>query len=110
MRTFIALTVMVLAVGVPASAAARGTKVTVTATEFHFKLTKTSVPHGAVTFVLVNKGHVAHDFEIAGKKTAVIGPGKTATLTVTLAKGKAAYLCTVPGHAAAGMKGNLSVT
>jgi uncharacterized cupredoxin-like copper-binding protein len=110
MRTFIILTAMILAVAVPASAAASGTKVTVTATEFHFKLSKTSVPHGKVTFILLNKGHIAHDFMIAGKKTAVIGPGKTATLVVTLAKGKFSYSCTVPGHAAAGMKGKLSVT
>lgn len=111
MRTFIALTALILAVAViPATASAGGTKVTVTATEFHFKLSRTSVPHGKVTFVLVNKGHIGHDFKIAGKKTAVIGPGKTATLTVTLAKGKAAYSCTVPGHASAGMKGTLTVT
>jgi uncharacterized cupredoxin-like copper-binding protein len=109
MRTFIALTVMVLAVAAPA-ATASGTKVTVTATEFHFKLSKLSVPHGTVTFVLVNKGHLGHDFKIAGKKTPVIKPGKTATLTVTLAKGSVSYLCTVPGHAAAGMKGKLKVT
>jgi len=110
MRTFIALTAMILAVAVPATASAGVTKVTVTATEFHFKLSKASVPHGKVTFILVNKGHISHDFKIAGKKTAVIAAGKTATLTVTLAKGKVAYSCTVPGHASAGMKGNLSVT
>ena len=88
---------------------ATGTAVTVTATEFHFKLSKTSVPHGSVTFTLVNKGHVGHNFKIGGKKTAVIGAGKSAKLTVTLSAGKAAYLCTVPGHAAAGMKGSLTV-
>jgi uncharacterized cupredoxin-like copper-binding protein len=88
---------------------ASGTAVTVTATEFHFKLSKTSVPHGSVTFTLVNKGKLGHDFKIGGKKTAVIAPGKTAKLTVTLKAGKAAYLCTVPGHAAAGMKGTLTV-
>ena len=86
-----------------------GTAVTVTATEFHFKLSKTSVPHGSVTFTVVNKGHVGHDFKIGGKKTALIAPGKSGKVTVTLKKGKAAYLCTVPGHAAAGMKGTLTV-
>jgi uncharacterized cupredoxin-like copper-binding protein len=86
-----------------------GTAVTVTATEFHFKLSKTSVLHGSVTFTVVNKGHVGHDFKIGGKKTALISPGKSAKLTVTLKKGKAAYLCTVPGHSAAGMKGTLTV-
>lgn len=85
------------------------TAVTVTATEFKFKLSKTSVPHGAVTFTLVNKGHVGHDFKIGGKKTPVIQPGKSAKLTVTLKAGKSAYLCTVPGHSAAGMKGTLTV-
>ena len=88
---------------------ATATAVTVTATEFHFKFSKTSVPHGSVTFTLVNKGKLAHDFKIGGKKTAQIKPGKSAKLTVTLKKGKAAYLCTVPGHAAAGMKGKLTV-
>ncbi len=85
------------------------TAVTVTATEFKFKLSKTSVPHGSVTFTVVNKGKLAHDFKIGGKKTALIKPGKSAKLTVTLKAGKAAYLCTVAGHAAAGMKGKLTV-
>jgi uncharacterized cupredoxin-like copper-binding protein len=86
------------------------TAVTVTASEFKFKLSKASVPHGSVTFTVVNKGKVAHDFKIAGKKTPLIKPGKSAKLTVTLKAGKSAYLCTVPGHAAAGMKGSLRVT
>lgn len=88
---------------------ATATAVTVTATEFKFKLSKTSVSHGSVTFTLVNKGHVGHDFKIGGKKTPVVKPGKSAKLTVTLKAGKAAYLCTVPGHSAAGMKGTLTV-
>jgi nitrite reductase (NO-forming) len=88
---------------------ATASSVTVTATEFKFKLSKTSVPHGSVTFTVVNKGKLSHDFKIAGKKTPLIKPGKSATLTVTLKAGKAAYLCTVAGHAAAGMKGTLTV-
>jgi nitrite reductase (NO-forming) len=99
-------------VAAPSSAAhthSTGTAVTVTATEFHFKLSKTSVPHGTVTFTVKNAGKLGHDFKIGGKKTPVIKPGRSATLTVTLKAGKAAYLCTVPGHAAAGMKGSLTV-
>jgi uncharacterized cupredoxin-like copper-binding protein len=83
--------------------------VTVTASEFKFKLSKASVPHGSVTFTLMNRGKLPHDFKIAGKKTALVKPGKSAQLTVTLKAGKSAYLCTVPGHAAAGMKGTLTV-
>ena len=106
------LLVAVGAVAAPALASrahAAATSVTVTATEFKFKLSKTSVPHGAVTFTIVNKGKLAHDFKIGGKKTPLIKPGKSATLSVTLKAGKAAYLCTVAGHAAAGMKGTLTV-
>jgi len=83
--------------------------VTVTASEFKFKLSKTSVPHGTVVFTVVNKGKLSHDFKIGGKKTPLIKPGKSAKLTVTLKAGKSAYLCTVAGHAAAGMKGTLTV-
>ena len=109
MRTLIALTLAALVLAAPTAASAATTKVTVTATEFHFKLSKASVPAGKVTFVLVNKGKLGHDFAIAGKKTHVIGHGKSATLTVSLKKGKYPYKCTVPGHAALGMKGILTV-
>jgi uncharacterized cupredoxin-like copper-binding protein len=88
-----------------ASAAA----VTVTASEFKFKLSKLSVPHGTVVFTVVNKGKIPHDFKINGKKTSLVKPGKSAKLTVTFKAGKFKYLCTVPGHAALGMKGTLTV-
>jgi len=58
--------------------------VTVTATEFKFKLSPSTVTHGKVIFTLVNKGKVAHDFQIAGKKAPLVSPGKSAKLTVTL--------------------------
>ena len=44
-----------------------------------------------------------------GKKTKTIAAGKSTTLVVVLPKGKFAYLCTLPGHAPAGMKGVLRV-
>jgi uncharacterized cupredoxin-like copper-binding protein/cytochrome c553 len=86
------------------------TKVTVTMTDFKFKLSKTKVPTGVVVFTVVNKGKTTHDFKIAGKKTPKIKPGKSAKLTVTFKKaGRNSYICTLPGHAAAGMKGVLAV-
>ena len=91
----------------------KATTVKVTAgkpSEFKFKLSTSSVKHGAVTFVVTNNGALPHDFSINHKKTALLSPGKSAKLTVTFAKaGKYAYLCTVSGHAAAGMKGSLTV-
>jgi uncharacterized cupredoxin-like copper-binding protein len=79
--------------------------------EFFFKLSTKSIRKpGKVTFVFKNVGHVQHDFKINRKSTPLIGPGKTAKLVVTFKKkGKYSYVCTVPGHAAAGMKGVFTV-
>jgi uncharacterized cupredoxin-like copper-binding protein len=104
-----------LIVAVPASAAsahhaAKTTTITVAMTEFKFKLSKTSAPKGTVVFKVTNNGSTAHDFKINGKKTALLNPKKTATLTVKFQKtGKFPYLCTVPGHAASGMKGTFTI-
>jgi uncharacterized cupredoxin-like copper-binding protein len=90
--------------------AATSTTVKVAASEFKFKLSTKTARHGIVIFKVTNKGHVKHDFKIAGKKTPLISPGKAATLKVTLKKGTYKYVCTVAGHAAAGMKGSFKVT
>ena len=85
--------------------------ITVAATEFKFVLSRRSVPVGStVIFTVVNKGKISHNFKIGGKTTPNLLPGKSAKLTVKFKKkGHYAYLCTIPGHAAAGMKGLFSV-
>ena len=90
---------------------ATATTVKVSGGEFYFKLsTKSIAKPGKVTFAFKNVGHMLHDFKINGRKTPLIQPGKTSNLVVTFKKkGKYAYLCTVPGHAAAGMKGVFTV-
>ena len=93
------------------SGSASVTTVTVTMKEFKFALSRRSVPIGTVVFKLVNRGKLAHDFKIAGKKSALIKPGATGSLRVTFSKaGRYPYTCTVPGHTAGGMKGVLTVT
>jgi uncharacterized cupredoxin-like copper-binding protein len=94
-----------------AKTAATATTVQVKGGEFFFRLSTKSVARpGKVTFVFKNIGHVLHDFSIHGKKTPLIQPGKTAKLVITFTKkGKSGYLCTVPGHAQAGMKGVFTV-
>jgi uncharacterized cupredoxin-like copper-binding protein len=78
--------------------------------ELRFTLSKKTVAKGAVTFKVTNKGALTHNFKIAGKKTPNLARGKSATLKVTFAKaGRYPFLCTVPGHAAGGMKGVLTV-
>jgi plastocyanin len=97
------------AVVLPITHAGSAASVRVSATEFKFRLTPRSVTHGTVTFRLTNRGRVRHDFKIAGRKTRVIAPRKTTRLTVRLRRGTYRYLCTVQGHADAGMKGRLRV-
>src|SRR5262245_17513972 len=116
-RFMAALAVLAVAIGVTASAvlAAQGsaqkTTVKVTALDsLKFTLSTKTAPAGAVTFVVTNKGNATHDFSIAGKKTKQLKKGQSATLTVNLKKGNNAYKCTVPGHAAAGMKGTFKAT
>lgn len=87
------------------------TNISVKAGEFYFKLSKAALAKpGTVVFSVKNTGHVAHDLKFGGKKTPLIQPGKTAKLEVVFKKaGKYRYLCTVPGHAAAGMEGTFVV-
>jgi uncharacterized cupredoxin-like copper-binding protein len=109
-----------------AGAATRTTTVNVIAgkpSELRFTLSKQTFPHGTVAFKLTNAGALAHDLKICaspkggsanscpGKVTKLIGHGQSVTLTYTFkTKGTYEYLCTVPGHAAAGMKGDVKVT
>jgi len=116
MRKLIASVLVLLAVAAGSAGAATQrtaatTTITVKAGEFFFKFSKTSIPKpGTVVFSVKNTGHLAHDLKIAGKKTPLIQPGKSATLKAVFTKaGKFTYLCTVPGHAALGMKGTFTV-
>ena len=120
MQKVMSLAVLVAALSLVAAVSAFGgasstdaTTVAVTAgkpSELRFTLSKKTVAKGATTFRVTNRGSVSHDFKIAGKKTPMLRSGKSASLTVTFKKaGKFAFLCTVPGHAVAGMKGTVTV-
>jgi uncharacterized cupredoxin-like copper-binding protein len=91
-------------------AAATATSVSVTAKEYKFTLSRRRAPHGIVVFHVTNRGKLKHDFKIVGKKTPLLKPGAKATLRVKLTKGPHRYICTVPGHAALGMKGSFRAT
>jgi uncharacterized cupredoxin-like copper-binding protein len=92
-------------------------------TEFHFVLSKSTAKRGIIVFKFANSGQLAHDFKLCssrssslansctGRSSKKISHGQSTTLRVTvLAKGTYEYLCTVPGHAAGGMKGFVKVT
>jgi uncharacterized cupredoxin-like copper-binding protein len=113
-----ALVVLVALVALAAAVSAFGnsaatTTVTVTAgkpSELKFTLSKKTILKGTGIFKVTNKGALPHNFKINGKKTVNLARGKSTTLRVTFTKaGKYTYLCTIPGHAAGGMKGVLTV-
>jgi uncharacterized cupredoxin-like copper-binding protein len=85
--------------------------ITVSAIEYKFKLSASSLSKpGTVTFKIKNNGHVAHDLQINKKTSKLLQPGQSTTLSVKFTKkGSYYYSCTVPGHAALGMKGYFSV-
>jgi uncharacterized cupredoxin-like copper-binding protein len=94
----------------PSATTAASTTDTVKATEFKYALSKSTVSRGTVTFKIKNSGHLKHDFKINGKTSTMLSPGASTTLKVSFSKaGKFSYICTVAGHAQAGMKGKLTV-
>jgi plastocyanin len=107
-----ALTTALAAAGGAAArpSAVNSTTVRVTAKDFFFRLSTKKVRHGRVTFVIRNASTAVHNFAIAGRKSKMIGPGKTTRLTVMLKRGRYPYRCTVDSHAELGMKGVLRVT
>ena len=86
---------------------------TIQASEYQFSpLSFAAVAGKKLTITVKNTGKMAHDlsFPQLNAKTKMIQPGKSETITVTPEKpGMYEYICTVPGHAAKGMRGILMV-
>ena len=68
---------------------------------------------GKVTIVMQNPSPLSHDIAIRGNgvdvKGKIVPQGGTSTVSADLKPGTYTFLCTVDGHAAAGMKGTLTV-
>jgi plastocyanin len=116
-----------LAVGAAVALAGCGSAAAATAPAAHTQTLKlTADPHGALRFnttrLTANAGKIKivltnpkgagmpHGIAIQGHGSSpVVGAGKTTSVTASLKKGRYTFLCPVPGHAAAGMKGTLTV-
>lgn len=80
-----------------------------------FDKTSLAAKAGKVTVAFTNKAPLGHNFTIQSASGATVAAtptfnGATKTVTATLKPGKYTFLCTVPGHAMAGMKGTLTVS
>lgn len=75
-----------------------------------FASTKATAPAGKVEIQMPNKSSVAHDIAIkGGGKGPEVAKGGVSKFSATLKPGKFEFYCTVPGHEAGGMKGELTV-
>jgi uncharacterized cupredoxin-like copper-binding protein len=98
--------------GAEAGSAAQTVKVS--ATEFKLTLPTTNFAPGTYTFQMSDDGHATHAIELQGpgvdgKQSGTVGPGGTASLTVTLQKGTYTLFCPVGNHRAEGMQTTLTV-
>jgi mono/diheme cytochrome c family protein/plastocyanin len=77
-----------------------------------YEFGKAEAPAGRLQVEMPNPSPIEHDIAIEGPangKGPVVGTGGTSRFTITLKAGKYEFLCTVTGHADAGMKGTLTV-
>lgn len=87
----------------------------VTAVEFHYALSRTTVPHGRVIFQFVNAGQDEHNLDVASPEGSTAGavpntPSKAIRqLEVELKPGTYTLFCSLPEHENKGMKATLHV-
>lgn len=97
----------------PSGGGGGGGGITVTATEFKFDPANLTVKRGQEVVVTIqNRGTVVHDWVIKdlNVQSPKIQPGQSATVRFTPQRsGTFKIECIEPGHAAAGMVGQLTV-
>jgi plastocyanin len=89
--------------------------VQVTAVEYHYTLSRTTVPAGKVILEFINRGQDEHNLNVqpsTGTSAAAfptVTPGTVTKLEVELRPGTYTLFCSLPGHEAKGMKASLTV-
>ena len=89
--------------------------VQVTAVEYHYTLSRTTVPHGKVIFEFVNDGEDEHNLNVLPAEGPVAGsfantPSKgVRDQEIELRAGTYTLLCSMPEHEQKGMKATLVV-
>jgi uncharacterized cupredoxin-like copper-binding protein len=99
------------------SAGAVGQAQTLTVTEvgFDIKLESSDLPAGDYTITVKNEGDATHDLVVEQDgqdiaKSDTLGPGDSATFTVTLQPGQYVFYCSIGNHRAMGMETDVTVS
>jgi plastocyanin len=88
----------------------RGAVVAIESRNAAFSTTSLAAPRGQVTVVLTNRDLFWHTFTIGELKVDLEAPlGGTREVTFTAPAGSYRFYCRVPAHAAAGMRGTLTI-
>ncbi|HET7568312.1 MAG TPA: plastocyanin/azurin family copper-binding protein [Gaiellaceae bacterium] len=108
-----AATAIPLAAAAPQAPAGSVVRIAAVANGLAYSTKTLSAKAGKVTIVFTNRSQLRHNVRLeVGEKeyggTKTIGHGTT-RVTLTLAKGRYHFYCSVPGHEDAGMSGYLTV-
>ena len=103
------------AAGDSGSAAGQAQTLTVTEVGFDIRLESSDLPAGDYTITVKNEGDATHDLVVEqdGKdiaKSDTLGPGDSATFTVTLQPGQYVFYCSIGNHRAMGMETDVTVS
>ena len=103
------------AAGGSSSAAGQAQTLTVTEVGFDIQLESSDLPAGDYTITVKNEGDATHDLVVEqdGKdvaKSDTLGPGDSATFTVTLQPGQYVFYCSIGNHRAMGMVTDVTVS
>jgi uncharacterized cupredoxin-like copper-binding protein len=98
-----------------ATSGSAGATLKATESEYRIVLSSATARAGQVTISVKNAGQVTHNLVVDGpniqdQKTALLSPGQTAHLVVTLRAGIYDVYCGIPGHEQAGMDTKLIVS
>jgi uncharacterized cupredoxin-like copper-binding protein len=99
-----------------AAATGAASSVNLTATDYKFDPSDTTVKSGEVSFNMKNDGQVTHSLEIEDvtpghdqELEGDVSPGQSGTLKVNLAPGKYEFYCPIDDHKEMGMEGEVTV-
>ncbi|MEI6156222.1 MAG: multicopper oxidase domain-containing protein [bacterium] len=94
----------------PPSASAAAGAITVEAFDLGFTVPTIDVASaGAYTVTFKNTGAAPHDVTLPDGQTLAAQPGKVVTAVINIPAGGTTFSCSIPGHAAAGMTGSITV-